>query len=128
MACLHSEESNKMSEIRGVYTLWLTGNQTVLPRQNPAGYQFIQPLLWLVIFAAGFGVQVCYSWLNLSTSHFSRHNWSNIAFHSDVHGHKRYLGQRIRLHERNPCFPGFTFHHFPWKNGRRQLQLRFFRA
>ena len=58
--------------------------------------------------------------LELSTGYSSRNNRSNTAFHCHVHGHKRYLGQRIRLHERNPCFACFTINNFSWKNGGRQ--------
>ena len=53
---------------------------------------FIQPLLWLVIFGAGFGLRFAIPGLKLPASDFSRHHCSNIAFYFNVHGDKRDLG------------------------------------
>ena len=110
-----------MSEIRGFYTLWLREIKRFYRDRTRLVTSFIQPLLWLVIFAAAFSYTVPLACKpKLSTSHFARHNRANPAFHCHVHGHKRYLGQRIRLHERNLSFPCFTLHYFSWKNGWRQ--------
>ena len=46
-----------MSEIRGVYTLWLREIKRFLRDRTRIISMFIQPLLWLVIFGAGFGVR-----------------------------------------------------------------------
>ena len=46
-----------MSEIRGVYTLWLREIKRFLRDRTRLVSMFIQPLLWLVIFGAGFGLR-----------------------------------------------------------------------
>jgi ABC-2 type transport system permease protein len=46
-----------MSEIRGVYTLWLREIKRFLRDRTRIISMFIQPLLWLVIFGAGFGLR-----------------------------------------------------------------------
>ncbi len=46
-----------MSEIRGFYTLWLREIKRFLRDRIRIVSMFIQPLLWLVIFGAGFGLR-----------------------------------------------------------------------
>jgi len=46
-----------MSEIRGLYTLWLREIKRFLRDRTRLISSFIQPLLWLVIFGAGFGTR-----------------------------------------------------------------------
>jgi ABC-2 type transport system permease protein len=46
-----------MSEIRGVYTLWLREIKRFKRDRTRLVSMFIQPLLWLVIFGAGFGLR-----------------------------------------------------------------------
>lgn len=46
-----------MSEIRGLYTLWLREVKRFLRDRTRLISSFIQPLLWLVIFGAGFGTR-----------------------------------------------------------------------
>lgn len=45
-----------MSELRGLYTLWLREIKRFLRDRTRLVAMFIQPLLWLVIFGAGFGL------------------------------------------------------------------------
>jgi ABC-2 type transport system permease protein len=44
-----------MSELRGLYTLWLREIKRFLRDRTRLVSSFVQPLLWLVIFGAGFG-------------------------------------------------------------------------
>jgi ABC-2 type transport system permease protein len=46
-----------MSEIRGVYTLWLREIKRFTRDRTRLISMFIQPLLWLAIFGAGFGLR-----------------------------------------------------------------------
>jgi ABC-2 type transport system permease protein len=46
-----------MSEVRGFYTLWLREVKRFLRDRTRLISSFIQPLLWLVIFGAGFGTR-----------------------------------------------------------------------
>ena len=46
-----------MTEIRGFYTLWLREIKRFLRDRTRLISMFIQPLLWLIIFGAGFGVR-----------------------------------------------------------------------
>jgi ABC-2 type transport system permease protein len=46
-----------MSEIRGFYTLWLREIKRFLRDRTRIVSSFVQPLLWLVIFGAGFGLR-----------------------------------------------------------------------
>lgn len=46
-----------MSELRGVYTLWLREIKRFLRDRARLVSMFIQPLLWLIIFGAGFGLR-----------------------------------------------------------------------
>ena len=46
-----------MSETRGLYTLWLREIKRFLRDRMRIISMFVQPLLWLVIFGAGFGVR-----------------------------------------------------------------------
>jgi ABC-2 type transport system permease protein len=46
-----------MNELRGVYTLWLREIKRFLRDRARIISMFIQPLLWLVIFGAGFGLR-----------------------------------------------------------------------
>ena len=46
-----------MSELRGIYTLWLREVKRFLRDRTRLVSMFIQPILWLVIFGAGFGVR-----------------------------------------------------------------------
>ena len=45
-----------MTELRGLYTLWLREIKRFLRDRTRLISMFIQPLLWLVIFGAGFGL------------------------------------------------------------------------
>jgi len=47
-----------MSEIRALYTLWLRELKRFLRDRVRVVVSFIQPLLWLVVFAAGFGARL----------------------------------------------------------------------
>ncbi len=53
----YPKENNKMTEIRGFYTLWLREIKRFLRDRTRLVSMFIQPLLWLVIFGAGFGLR-----------------------------------------------------------------------
>jgi ABC-2 type transport system permease protein len=46
-----------MSEVRGFYTLWLREIKRFLRDRTRLVSMFVQPLLWLVIFGAGFGLR-----------------------------------------------------------------------
>ena len=46
-----------MTEIRGFYTLWLREIKRFLRDRTRIVSSFVQPLLWLVIFGAGFGLR-----------------------------------------------------------------------
>jgi ABC-2 type transport system permease protein len=46
-----------MTEIRGFYTLWLREVKRFIRDRTRLLSMFIQPLLWLVIFGAGFGLR-----------------------------------------------------------------------
>jgi len=59
-----------MSEIRGVYTLWLREIKRFLRDQTRIISMFIQPLLWLVIFGAGFGLRFAIPGLSYQTMIF----------------------------------------------------------
>ena len=103
------KEKNSVSEIRGFYTLWLREIKRFLSETE----QDLSPVSFSLFFGLSF-----LRWrlvhdlqlpkLNLSTSNFSRDSWPNTAFYSYVHGNKRNLGQRIRVHERNSCFTDFA--------------------
>ena len=45
-----------MTELRGLYTLWLREIKRFLRDRTRLISMFIQPLLWLIIFGAGFGL------------------------------------------------------------------------
>jgi ABC-2 type transport system permease protein len=47
-----------MSEIRALYTLWLREIKRFIRDRARVVISFIQPLLWLVVFAAGFGARL----------------------------------------------------------------------
>ncbi|MDR2720130.1 MAG: ABC transporter permease, partial [Nitrososphaerota archaeon] len=47
-----------MTELRGIYTLWLREVKRFIRDRARVVISFIQPLLWLVVFAAGFGARV----------------------------------------------------------------------
>ena len=47
-----------MSEVRALYTLWLREIKRFLRDRARVAISFIQPLLWLVVFAAGFGTRL----------------------------------------------------------------------
>jgi ABC-2 type transport system permease protein len=53
-----------MSEMRGLYTLWLREIKRFLRDRTRLISSFIQPLLWLVIFGAGFGTRFLIPGLN----------------------------------------------------------------
>ena len=110
-----------MSETRGFYSLWLREIKRFIRDRTRLVTSFVQPLLWLIIFGAAFAARIALPpGFKLSAGSLSRHNRSDTAFHSYVHGHKRYLGQRIRLHERNISCARFQIDNFSRKNGRRQ--------
>lgn len=46
-----------MSELRGLYTLWLREIKRFIRDRTRLVSSFVQPLLWLVIFGAGFGTR-----------------------------------------------------------------------
>ena len=46
-----------MTELRGFYTLWLREVKRYLRDRMRIVSSFVQPLLWLVIFGAGFGIR-----------------------------------------------------------------------
>ncbi len=46
-----------MSEIRGIYTLWLRELKRFMRDRTRLISMFVQPLLWLLIFGAGFGLR-----------------------------------------------------------------------
>ena len=109
-----------MTELRALYTLWLREIKRFIRDRARVVISFVQPLLWLVVFAAGFGARLTNPGHRLSTVPFPRHHRANATVHSHVHGHQRDLGQRIRFHERNPCFTRFPIHDFHGQNVRRQ--------
>ena len=47
-----------MSEIRGLYTLWLREVKRFMRDRVRVVISFVQPLLWLVVFAGGFGARI----------------------------------------------------------------------
>jgi ABC-2 type transport system permease protein len=47
-----------MSEIRGLYTLWLREVKRFIRDRIRVVISFVQPLLWLVVFAGGFGARL----------------------------------------------------------------------
>ena len=47
-----------MSETRALYTLWLREIKRFLRDRVRTVISFVQPLLWLVVFAAGFGARL----------------------------------------------------------------------
>jgi ABC-2 type transport system permease protein len=53
-----------MSELRGLYTLWLREIKRFLRDRTRLISSFVQPLLWLVIFGAGFGTRFLIPGLN----------------------------------------------------------------
>jgi ABC-2 type transport system permease protein len=46
-----------MSELRGLYTLWLREIKRFLRDRTRLVSSFVQPVLWLIIFGAGFGLR-----------------------------------------------------------------------
>lgn len=53
-----------MTELRGLYTLWLREIKRFLRDRTRLVSSFVQPLLWLVIFGAGFGTRIPIPGLN----------------------------------------------------------------
>jgi len=53
-----------MSELRGLYTLWLREIKRFIRDRTRLVSSFVQPLLWLVIFGAGFGTRFLFPGLN----------------------------------------------------------------
>jgi ABC-2 type transport system permease protein len=53
-----------LTEIRGVYTLWLREIKRFIRDRARVVISFVQPLLWLVVFAAGFGARVTIPGIN----------------------------------------------------------------
>jgi ABC-2 type transport system permease protein len=53
-----------MSELRGLYTLWLREIKRFIRDRTRLISSFVQPLLWLVIFGAGFGSRFLIPGLN----------------------------------------------------------------
>jgi ABC-2 type transport system permease protein len=47
-----------MTELRGLYTLWLREIKRFIRDKARVIISFVQPLLWLVVFAAGFGARL----------------------------------------------------------------------
>ncbi|MDR0797421.1 MAG: ABC transporter permease [Nitrososphaerota archaeon] len=47
-----------MTELRGIYTLWLREIKRFIRDRARVVISFIQPLLWLVVFAAGFSARI----------------------------------------------------------------------
>ena len=82
-----------MSELRGIYTLWLREVKRYTREKTRLISSFIQPLLWLIIF--GSGMRLAFNWLDgnqLPGVHLPRNRRPNAALHVDVHGHIRNLG------------------------------------
>src|SRR4030042_3160056 len=53
-----------MTEIRGFYTLWLREVKRYIRDRTRLVSSFVQPLLWLIIFGAGFGTRFLIPGLN----------------------------------------------------------------
>jgi len=53
-----------MTELRGIYTLWLREIKRFIRDRVRVIISFVQPLLWLVVFAAGFGAKVAIPGIN----------------------------------------------------------------
>ncbi|MGD6808301.1 MAG: ABC transporter permease [Candidatus Bathyarchaeia archaeon] len=53
-----------MTELRGIYTLWLREIKRFIRDRARVIISFIQPLLWLVVFAAGFGARIAIPGIN----------------------------------------------------------------
>ena len=53
-----------MTELRGLYTLWLREIKRYIRDRTRLVSSFVQPLLWLVIFGAGFGTRFTIPGLN----------------------------------------------------------------
>lgn len=53
-----------MTEFRALYTLWLREIKRFLRDRARIVISFVQPLLWLVIFAAGFGARISITGIN----------------------------------------------------------------
>ncbi len=53
-----------MTELRGIYTLWLREIKRFIRDRARVIISFIQPLLWLIVFAAGFGARVAIPGIN----------------------------------------------------------------
>jgi len=53
-----------LTELRGIYTLWLREIKRFIRDRLRVIISFIQPLLWLVVFAAGFGARVAIPGIN----------------------------------------------------------------
>ncbi len=53
-----------MTELRGFYTLWLREIKRYVRDRTRLVSSFVQPLLWLVIFGAGFGIRFTLPGLN----------------------------------------------------------------
>jgi ABC-2 type transport system permease protein len=53
-----------MTELRGLYTLWLREIKRFIRDRTRLVSSFVQPLLWLVIFGAGFGTRFLIPGLN----------------------------------------------------------------
>jgi len=47
-----------LTELRGIYTLWLREVKRFIRDRARVVISFVQPLLWLVVFAAGFGARI----------------------------------------------------------------------
>jgi ABC-2 type transport system permease protein len=53
-----------LSELRGLYTLWLREIKRFIRDRARVVISFVQPLLWLVVFAAGFGARILIPGIN----------------------------------------------------------------
>jgi ABC-2 type transport system permease protein len=53
-----------LTELRGIYTLWLREIKRFIRDRARVIISFIQPLLWLVVFAAGFGARIAIPGIN----------------------------------------------------------------
>ncbi|MFA7397410.1 MAG: ABC transporter permease [Candidatus Bathyarchaeia archaeon] len=50
-----------MTELRALYTLWLREVKRFIRDRARVIISFVQPLLWLVVFAAGFGARITFT-------------------------------------------------------------------
>ena len=112
-----STEENQMTELEASTRFGFREVKRYLRDRTRIVSSFVQPLLWLVIFGAGFGIRFALPGGSYQTIYFPRHSWSDAAVHGHVHGHIGHLGQGIWLPQRSSCGAGFPHDAFPGQNG-----------